>query len=158
MEGWVVVLHEGMESHNTGWVSLQVSNYSQQLLIWSKIVCVCTNGRFCILGIICAPWHFSTGNYRCLCKKTQGKFYKAPSLTVWFNPCDKKADYDDCPIVSQLSQTYFVSSLICLFSQLVDKHLMIQALDRWKVFTELRRKKRRMLQTALELNKLETLQ
>lgn len=26
MEGWVVVLHEGMEPHNTGWVSLQVSN------------------------------------------------------------------------------------------------------------------------------------
>lgn len=35
---------------------------------------------------------------------------------------------------------------------------MSQVLDRWKAFTQMRRKKRRMLETALELNRLASLQ
>lgn len=120
MEGWVVVLHEGMESHNTGWVSLQVSNATGNCLSdQKKIASVYTINLFSVLGIICAPWHSSIGKYWCLCSKKRGKLYKALSLTVRFIAHDEQEDGDRL--------------IVCLSSlaEVLSQHWQICFLDQW---------------------------
>lgn len=140
-----------MESHNAGRVSLQVHNTVlnlSQLVTDSLFVCcwwfLCF--RYYLYNLAFQRWRLFVS----LQVEKKSKIQHAKSF-------GKILDLVALHLLHVTSQSA-VLSFITLFPYLADRQRMRLALDGWEVFTEMRQMKNRMLESALEMNRLTTLQ